>query len=267
MDAYLEQIAEWRPRIIYGLPSALAILSAHALHRGWRPPPGLLGVFTSSETLFEPQRKLIGSAFDVPVASYYGLTERIAFAGEVANEPGIHEFEPLYGLTELLDDDDRPVTRPGEVGRIVSTGFLSRAMAVIRYDTGDRARLVRPATRKNCWRLRVTGIRSKWSQEFVVGRKGNRVSVLNLVVQSHAGLIRDYQFYQDTPGHIVFRVIPYEGIGPAEIEPVLREMRDSFPGVLDLDVEFVERIPAGPNGKRRLVDQRLPVAAASAVDA
>jgi phenylacetate-CoA ligase len=258
MDGYLKQITAWRPRIVYGLPSALAILSAHALHRGWAPPAGIKGVFTSSETLFSPQRDLIRRAFGgVPVASYYGLTERTAFAGEVPGLPEVFEFEPLYGITELVDSDDRPVTKPGEVGRIISTGFISRAMALVRYDTGDRARLVELPSADNCWRLRVSGIRSKWSQEFVVARKGNPLSVLNLVFQSHVGLIRDYQFYQDTPGQIVFRVVPYEGITESDIAPVLGEMRAMFGEVLEVDLELIDEIPIGRNGKKRLVDQRL----------
>ena len=258
MDGHLARIASWRPRIIYGLPSALSILALHALGRNWSPPPGLAGVFTSSETLFEPQREQISRAFGgVPVASYYGLTERTAFAGEVPAAPGIHEFEPLYGLTELVDVEGRPVTRPGEAGRIVSTGFLSRAMALLRYDTGDRARLVEAPRPGNCWRLRVSGIRSRWSQEFVVGSGGNPVSVLGLVSQNQFGLIRTFQFRQEKAGHIVFAVVPCEGVRRRDLVPLVAQMRTELAGVLTVDLEIVDDIPAGPNGKRRLVDQRL----------
>ncbi len=258
MDTYLEQITAWRPRLIYGLPSALSILASHALFRGWDAPVGLTAIFTSSETLFAAQRKLIAAAFGgVPVLSYYGLTERCAFATEVPGEPEVFEFEPLYGLTELLDANDQPVTRPGELGRIVSTGFLSRAMALIRYDTGDKARLVCAPSAENCWRLRVSTIRSKWGQEFVVGKKGNPVSVLNLIFLSHFGLIRDLQFYQDTPGHAVMKVVPYDDATPAALAGLVEDMQGSFGDVLDVRLEPVSAIATGANGKRRLVDQRL----------
>ena len=258
MDTYLERITAWQPRLVYGLPSALSILASHALFRGWSAPAGLTAIFTSSETLFAAQRKLIAAAFGgVPVLSYYGLTERCAFATEVPGEPEVFEFEPLYGFTELLDAKDQPVTRPGELGRIVSTGFLSRAMALIRYDTGDKARLVRVPSAENSWRLRVSTIRSKWGQEYVVGKKGNPVSVLNLIFLSHFGLIRDLQFYQDTPGHAVIKVFPYDTATPAALAGLIEDMQGSFGDVLEVRLEPVSAIATGTNGKRRLVDQRL----------
>lgn len=260
MDLYLQRIAQWQPRLIYGLPSALSILAAHALYRGWRAPAGIAAVFTSSETLFMAQRRLIAEAFGgVPVLSHYGLTERCAFAAEVPGHPEEFEFEPLYGLTELLDDDDQPVTRRGDVGRIIATGFLSRAMGLVRYDTGDRARLVHRPTQENCWRLRVSSIRSKWSQEYVVGQKGNPVSVLNLMCLSYFGVIRDFQFYQDKPGHAVLRIVHYDQAMPADLARLVADINGEFGEILEVRLEPVAAIATGANGKRRLVDQRLPL--------
>ncbi len=48
--------------------------------------------------------------------SFYGLSEKVAFAVEIEEAGGIYEFQSSVGLTELLDDDDLPVTEPGREG-------------------------------------------------------------------------------------------------------------------------------------------------------
>jgi phenylacetate-CoA ligase len=259
MDRYLDLLGRYKVRFLYGVPSAVSVLAGHAERRGWHPNPELRGVLTASETLFAHQRKRISRSLGgIPILSFYGLSERVAIAGELVEEPDTYEFEPLYGLVELVDDAGQPVTRTGERGRIVCTGFFSRAMSLIRYDTGDRAELVEPADRGNCFRLRLRGIRSRWSQEYVVGRNGERISVVNLDLEHYYGVFSEYQYRQSAPGHVLLRVVPCSGVGRDEIERVVDAIRDRVRGVMKLDVDVVSALPAGLTGKRPFVDQRIP---------
>jgi phenylacetate-CoA ligase len=258
MDRYLELIDDWAPRLVCGLPSAIAMLAGHAQRRKWQAPASISGVVTTSETLFGHQRASIAAVFKCRISTYYGLTERTAFAAEIA--PDVFAFAPLYGVTELLDANGQPVTNKGARGQIVTTGFLSSAMALLRYETGDRATLVEAPSRVNGWQLIVANIRSKWSQEFVIGREGNPFSVINLVFPSHSQLIESFQFYQDTPGEVVFKVVPGAGVDQTQILPLVKEMQADIGNVLRIHLELVGSI-AVKNGKRRLVDQRLAVPA------
>src|SRR5262249_52336144 len=77
------------------------------------------------------------------------------------DDPDAFAFDPLYGYTELLDENDTPVVTPGAYGRLVSTGLLFPGMPFIRHDTGDSARLAALPDATNGHRLMVRGITPK----------------------------------------------------------------------------------------------------------
>lgn len=256
MDQYLSLLHTFQVKYLWGLPSAISTLARHALTRRSKISGSLRGVITASETLFSHQRQLIHDCFRVPVSTYFGLSERIALAGEVLDQPDIFEFEPLYGIAELLDDFGRPITKIGQRGRLVSTGLFNKAMALIRYDTGDRATLVAAATAENCYRLRVSNIRSRWNQDFVVGRNNERISVVDLYHDS--GFIADHQYVQSARGFATIRVMPYSWTTAADLEHAITDIRRRVEGVLDLQMEVVDAIPSGRTGKRKCVIQNIP---------
>jgi phenylacetate-CoA ligase len=175
----------------------------------------------------------------------------------VLGQPQTYAFEPLYGVTELLDERGVSVSREGQRGQIVATGFLSGAMPLIRYQTGDFAELVAPPSASNGYRLQLKGISSRWSQEFVFGRNGEPISAVSLDQHNYADVIREYQYYQDTLGRIVMKIVPCKGVSRESLEAVLRPLRQRASGVLDISIEMVDQLPIGPTGKRGFVDQKL----------
>ena len=260
MDEYLALLRRYRVRWLYGVPSAISILASHALRRAWEPPACFKGVLPASETLFENQRVRIAEAFGgKPILPFYGLSERVAIAGEVIDRPQVYAFEPLYGVTELVDKAGIPVSRIGQRGEVVATGFISSAMPLIRYRTGDWAELVAPPSAENGYKLHVAGICSRWSQEFVLGRNGERISVVSLDQHNYADLIRDYQYYQNTLGKVVLKVLPCKGVGADSLEAMLRPIHQRVAAVLEITVQIVDQLPSGPTGKRAFVDQQLEV--------
>lgn len=259
---YLTLLERYCVDYVHGYPSAITILARHAQRIGWTPPGSLKGVLPISEPLFAHQRELFGAVFRDPViAPFYGLSEKVCMAGEVAGHEGVYEFEPLYGIAELVGHDDKPVERPGEVGRIIGTGLLSTGMPLIRYDTGDTARLVDLPTAENCYRLRVDQIAGRWGREFLVARSGALLSTAAINVHSPAyALVREFQFYQDTPGEAVLRLAPVPGVPSDEARSLATEMQRKVGRGLQIRAELVDEIPTSPRGKRPLVDQRLNLA-------
>src|SRR5205823_15060808 len=142
-------------------------------------------------------------------------------AGELPEEPDIYELHPLYGFSELVDDAGHQIERIGVRGRIICTGFLNSAMALMRYDTGDRAELVRPATHENCYRLRVRGIRSRWNQEYIIGAHGEKISIINLDLENYFGVYSEYRYVQLTAGKVVLQVVPCRDVSEAAITQVV----------------------------------------------
>lgn len=256
MDEYLRQIARHRVRFLQGYPSVLMILAMHAIRSGWRPPTSLRGVLPISEVMHETQRRLVSEAFGpLPVQPVYGMSEKVAIAGERGG-PFIYEFQPLYGVTEIVDEAGRPVV-PGERGRLVATGFICPSMPLVRYDTGDQATLVSLPERGNGWRLVAKSPSSQWVAEFLVSRLGAPIGLTNLVFPNDAyGLIREYQYYQDTPGVAVMRVAPLAGVTAEALRSIVEEIVDKTGGTLEIRLELVDDLPMA-RGKRKHVDQRL----------
>ena len=256
MDTYLELIERYRIAFIYGYPSAISLLAAHARNVGWSPPQRLKGVLMMSEATRPAQREVIRQGFGpLPILAGYGLSEKVAIAGEIPGEPDLYEFEPLYGVAELVDDDGRPVERAGEQGRLVGTGFISMGMPLIRYDTGDLAVAVESPSRDNCWRLRVRDIVSCYLQEFLVTREGALITPTVLYFNNRVA--REFQFVQHEPGIATMRIVPEQGVTREELEPLLRTINEQGGGLMSVELDLVDDIPPTARGKRIMVEQHL----------
>ncbi len=259
VDEYLRLIKSYKASFIHGYPSAIEILASRAKETAWQVPKGLRGVFPISETLFPHQRELFREAFGgAAVLPFYGLSEKSAIAGEVVDEPDTYEFEPLYGIAELVDDTGSAVVEPGHAGRVVGTGFISTGMPLLRYDTGDCGVLVAPACRKNAYRLRVRNIRSRWDQKLLVGKDGAKISIAAINIHSPAySRVVAFQFRQDRPGAADVMVIPKEGVKIEEVAPFVHEIQQKLGASLILNLRLVEQLETTARGKRPLIVQHL----------
>ncbi len=261
MRAYHHEIHARGIRYIHGYPSALAVFASFLLRSGIGPMSEIRGVFPISERFYAAYRNIIARAFDhAAIVPFYGLSEKVAFAREREAELDTYDFDPLYGDTELVDGSGAVVTRPGQMGRIVSTGLLFRGMPLIRYQTGDRAELVELPRFDNGYRLGVRKITPKHGHEFFVGRSGILISLSGVLQISEEMFdIREFQFYQDKAGEAVLRVAPLRGHAP-DLTSYIDLINRKAAGELDVKIEVVERIATTMRGKRKFIDQRLDIA-------
>jgi phenylacetate-CoA ligase len=259
MRGYYDAIRARGIRYIHGYPSAIAVFAAFLQRSGLAPFTQIEGVFATSERLYASQSELLRQVFDrATLVPFYGLSEKAAFACGSSDETDVFVFDPLYGFTELVDAEGAPVTAPGTRGRIVSTGLLFQGMPFIRYDTGDTAELVALPDAENSYRLTVRGITPKHATEYFLGRSGALIAVKGIIsnLQGTAYGIREYQFYQDTPGQAEVRVVP---LSPevADFTAYRDLLARKVAGELRMSVVVVDRIPLTQRGKRKLIDQRL----------
>ncbi|MEH3147862.1 MAG: CoF synthetase [Methylobacterium frigidaeris] len=260
MAGYLAEIRRRGIAFLHGYPSALSIFAAYIL-RAHGPLAQIRGVLPISERIPAPFRATLARAFPGAVlAPFYGLSEKAAFATEVPGEPDAYVFDPLYGYTEIVDAAGAPLTRPGERGRLVSTGLLFPGMPLIRYETGDEAEIVAPPGPENGGRLTVRAIVPRHGHEYLVGRSGILVPLSGMLqVDEEIFSVGEFQFVQDEPGRVTLRVVPRGGTVPDFTGYLLRANRKAA-GELDLRLEIVDGIPTTVRGKRKFIDQRLTVA-------
>lgn len=259
MDEYLMLIERYKVAYMYAYPSAISLLAGHARATGWSPPSTLRGILLMSEALRPHQREIVAEGFaGRPILSGYGLSEKVAIAGEVPGRPDEYEFEPLYGYAELVDDEDRVIREPGRRGRLIGTGFISLGMPMLRYDTGDLATLVRLPSREDRWRLRVRDITSRHSQDYLVTSEGGLIA--HTVVYPHNRVVRECQFVQEEPGRAVLKLVPEAGVGRAELDDIVRAVHARADGLLKVDLDVVEEIAGTGRGKKLVVVQHLDLA-------
>lgn len=260
MAHYLAEIRARRIAYIHGYPSAITIFCEYLERIGAAPLDQITGILPISERLYPRQRELMERVFRrAVIVPFYGMSEKVAFAVERPGEPDVYEFDPIYGYTELLDGMDRPVTIPGRSGRIVSTGLLFRGLPLIRYDTRDEAELVELPSAANNYRLVLRNLSPRRDSEFVVGYSGALIPFCGLCVPVDSeNQVRELQFYQDTPGEVELRVVP-AGERPPDLSDYLARMAERAAGDLTVVLQLVDRLPMTSRGKRKFIDQRLPI--------
>lgn len=260
---YCELIRRYKADFLHGYPSALSIFANYVIKTQRNDlAKQIKGIMAISETLFDHQRTLIKTAFpDAKITSFYGMSEKVLFATEVIDEPGVFELEPLYGICEIVDNSGSVIRTPGKSGRLLGTGLLFHGMPFIRYDTGDIAELVENPSEENCFRMKVKGIRSRWAQEFLVGSHGELISMTAINIHSAAyGSMSAFQFHQSEQGKAILKVVPEKGRSLDDIRSFVDEISAKIGSSMAFEIKIVERLDQNTRGKTKFIDQKLDLA-------
>jgi phenylacetate-CoA ligase len=130
---YLDFLQNHPGKVLEGFPSVLGILADFALQRDMEIP--MRAIFTSGEPLYPSVREKIERVFQARIFDSYGMTEYCGLIQQC--EHGKMHLAPEYGFLEILNSCGEPA-KPDEEGDFVWTGFLNRAMPLVRYRIGDR---------------------------------------------------------------------------------------------------------------------------------
>ena len=95
------------------------------------------------EILSEPGRINLEKALHIHIHAGYGLSEvpGPGIAYDCAERRGLHINEDHF-IAEIIDPESHEVLHPGEAGELVLTSLTARAFPLIRFRTGDMARLI-----------------------------------------------------------------------------------------------------------------------------
>ncbi len=123
-----------------GSPVQILSLARYLRHYGL--PHQLKAVLVSSDYLPESVRQAIADTLHCAVYDHYGITEGgLGFSIECEQHCGLHIRENDL-LVEIIDPATGQAVPEGQWGEMVFTTLTRRAMPLIRYRTGDKARLL-----------------------------------------------------------------------------------------------------------------------------
>ncbi|MDR6845015.1 phenylacetate--CoA ligase family protein [Flavobacterium granuli] len=108
--------------------------------------PTLKVCITTSEMLFDEDKKLLNERFRIPIINEYGAAELDVIALENAKGEWKVNAETIF--VEILDENNQIVPY-GTVGKIVVTSLYNKAHPMIRYEVGDIGMLDEKSTLKN----------------------------------------------------------------------------------------------------------------------
>jgi phenylacetate-CoA ligase len=198
--AVIAALAEFRPRAIWGYPSAIAPFARWVERTG--PHAALArvrAVLVASEAPFEWQLRLFRDVFGARVVQWYGLSEKAAFASGCPEGRGYHVL-PTYGIVEVPE------------GRIVGSSFTNAAMPLVRYDTDDGAKMASPSCSCGLPFPVLSEVRGRWDQSLLWGKDDEPISTSALNFHDAVFTHFDrFQFRQTEPGRASLLVTPVDG--------------------------------------------------------
>lgn len=258
MRRYLDHVATIGPCFLHVYPSSAFALARFCHRSGMTPPRNIVGIIAESEIVYPEQRVMVEEVFSCRFFSCYGHTEKLVLAAECEHSTDYHVW-PTYGFFELLDEQGRPVTAPGQQGEIVGTGFINTVVPFIRYRTGDYATWAGDRC-EACGRQHaiVRDIRGHRTQEMLIASDGSEISWTAMNMHDDTFLnVRQFQFYQDAPGRAVLRIVPGNGFDHHSRERIRQNLGRKLDGRLQADIQLVDSISLSPRGKVVYVDQRI----------
>ena len=258
VDGFIREIRAFRPRMIFGYPSAFAHIARHARAAGQRLDDlGIRVAFVTSERLYDEQRELIANAFGCAVANGYGGRD----AGFIAHEcsyGGMHiSAEDI--IVEIIDSDGR-VLPPGEAGEIVVTNMATREFPFIRYRTGDVG--VLDDEECECGRSlpMLKEIQGR-TTDFVVAADGTVMHGLALVyiVRDLEG-VKQFKIVQESLSVTRVMLVTDERFATASMSLIERGFKARLGPAVRVVVERVREIALEKSGKFRYVVSHVATA-------
>lgn len=142
-ERHLELMGRFRPQALTATPSFGLHLAEALKERGLKSPL-CLGAFGGEAGTENPAtRRRLEEALVKEAYDFYGMAEMgPTFAGECRHKAGLHFAEDHY-LVEVVDPETKEPLPEGEVGVLVLTHLTREATPLVRYYTGDLARITR----------------------------------------------------------------------------------------------------------------------------
>lgn len=241
---YVRKIKEFSPKMLEAYPSTAYILAQY-LER-MDDSLDIPVVHTSSEPLYPHWRKLIENRLSAKIFDWYGMAERVCFAGECEAHVGLHTFSG-YGITEFVNPSTNETNESN--GVIVGTTLNNFIMPLIRYRTNDLSH----AMEGNCTcgrkYLRIHPIETKY-ENMIITPDGKYISPSLLTFCFKSAInIKMSQIIQSKDGSIKIKIVGEKYFKEQDGEHLISEVRGILGNNIKISTELVKNIERTKGGK------------------
>jgi len=208
--------------------------------------PKAIWVTSAPITVF--QRNLIERVFDAPVYNEYGSSEIPWIAAQCAERKYLHvNTEGRY--LEILNPDSNGV------GDIVVTDLLNYAFPLIRYEIGDRSRLIdEPCSCGRSLPL-IDEVKGRIGDTIIIPDLGKLDgSYLTTIFDKYPQSVLNFQIVQHENFSITIRIVPNHNYKnwKDEVELVRNKLATLTEGRISIKLETCREIPSD-RGKSRYI--------------
>jgi len=253
LPLYVKKMKTRKICFIDGYPSTIFILAKFLKSAG--VPCPMKAVFTGAEPLYPDQRRVIEEVFGPRVFDYYGLTEKVASAGECQCHSGLHvNMEDT--IVEIITREKG--TSGSSEGEIVGTSLVNHTMPLLRYKTGDVS-ACRQGT-CSCGRalMRIEPVQTK-VEDIITTADGRYISASNLTYAfkplSH---IRESQIIQEDVDSITVKIVAQDDYSQEDERLLVKSLQEKLGSQMRIEIDRVDHIPRTQTGKFRFSISKVP---------
>ena len=217
IEYYYQRILAYKPVAIEGYPSSLYGLCCFMKDKNLHL--SIPVCFTSSETLFDFQRKLIEDVLNTKIYDNYGNTERTIFLAECIDHRGYFS-QPGYSINEFRDDC------------VITTSLINSSFPLIRYKVNDVISLAASPKLIDS-ELRIVDFINGRTEDNIIAKDGSRIGNLYHLFKELKN-VKLAQILQHARGIITINIVP-NGILPEEEKAKLVAKIDERIGLDNID--------------------------------
>jgi len=254
-ERQLVLLKKYKPEVIRGFPSSLAILAMAYKQNADGVKPRL--IFTIAELLDNGTRKLLSSVFKADILDNYASSEFSLSAWECREHMGYHMNVDSV-IMEFVNNGE--AVAPGERGEIICTGVVNQAMPLIRYRIGDVGIPIEEQC--SCGRtLPLMKIVEGRTGDFLMAMDGRIIPptvFFPYPFENYEG-IRQFKVIQEKKDKLTIQLALKEGFDTQVLEKAEKEIRRLFGEGMHVEFQILEKIHRDPSRKLRKVISRIPI--------
>jgi len=221
---YYEEILAFAPVAIEGFPSTLYNLCCLFKENGWRL--SIPACFTSSETLFDFERKMIEETLQTELFDHYGNTERTIALDECIDHRGYFS-QPGYSINEFREDC------------IITTSLINASFPLIRYKVPDVISLCPTPSLADSERCIVKSIDGR-IEDNIVAKDGSKQGIVYHLFEG-VQQIKLAQIVQKEIGAIQINIVPDGVFFDSERSKLLKNIDERIGlDILDCTINLVD---------------------------